>query len=98
MAKGKIPGFYRTPAWISVRYKVLKRDNGKCVLCGRSAEDGIVLNVDHIKPRHKYPHLALLMSNLQTLCSRCNQGKGAHDETGWRKQREMDAEFRSIVD
>lgn len=97
MAKGKIPGFYRTPEWIAVRYQVLKRDGGKCLLCGRAAVDGIVLNVDHIKPRWKYPHLALSMSNLQTLCSRCNQGKGAFDETVWRDHREMDAEFRAIV-
>ena len=43
------------------------------------------MNVDHIRPRTKYPDLALKMSNLQTLCADCNCGKGWRDETDWRE-------------
>jgi 5-methylcytosine-specific restriction endonuclease McrA len=43
------------------------------------------MNVDHIKPRHKYPHLAMDESNLQVLCATCNAGKGGRDETDWRE-------------
>ena len=57
----------------SLRYDVLKRDNGRCVLCGRTAADGIQLQVDHILPVAKGGRTEL--SNLRTLCSLCNAGK-----------------------
>ncbi len=58
---------------LSLRYKVLIRDGGKCVLCGRSANDGVILHVDHITP---YSHGGLTeLSNLRTLCQECNIGK-----------------------
>jgi hypothetical protein len=65
----------------TIRYEVLKRDR-KCVLCG---EDGSEhrLEVDHIKPRSKGGSNDL--SNLQTLCSRCNRGKSNRDDTDLRK-------------
>jgi 5-methylcytosine-specific restriction endonuclease McrA len=50
-----IPKFFYTAARKELRYQALKRDGGRCQLCGRSAQDGIILNVDHIKPRHKIP-------------------------------------------
>lgn len=84
-ARRSIPAFYSTPEWRELRYLVLKRDGGRCQLCGRSAADGSVMNVDHIKPRHKYPHLAMDESNLQVLCATCNAGKGGRDETDWRE-------------
>jgi 5-methylcytosine-specific restriction endonuclease McrA len=82
-----IPEFYNTEAWKRLRYHALVRDGGRCLCCGRAASDGVTLNVDHIKPRKKYPHLALDLDNLQTLCASCNWGKGASDQTDWRKQR-----------
>jgi 5-methylcytosine-specific restriction endonuclease McrA len=33
------------------------------------------LTVDHIKPRSKYPALALVLSNLRVLCRRCNSSR-----------------------
>ena len=57
----------------SLRYDVLKRDNYKCCICGYSAKDGEKLQVDHIIPISKGGKTEL--SNLQTLCSRCNIGK-----------------------
>ncbi len=45
------------------------------------------MHVDHIKPRRKYPELALSRSNLQVLCNLCNHGKGNWDETDWREPR-----------
>ena len=76
--------FYKTEEWAKVRYEVLRRSSGKCELCGRSAHDGVILNVDHIKPRRRFPHLALDLSNLQVLCGQCNRGKGGTDDTDWR--------------
>lgn len=56
-----------------LRFLVLKRDNYRCQLCGRSAHDGVTLEVDHIHPRAQGGSNEL--SNLQTLCWDCNRGK-----------------------
>ena len=58
-----------------LRYLILKRDNFRCVSCGRSAEDGIKLEVDHKIPVVNWGRT--VESNLRTLCRPCNQGKGA---------------------
>ncbi len=57
----------------SLRYDVLKRDNFCCQICGATAEDGVKLHVDHIIPVSKGGKTE--MSNLRTLCERCNLGK-----------------------
>jgi hypothetical protein len=59
-----------------LRYQVLKRDNFKCCACGASpAKDpSIELHIDHIIPWSKGGKTVI--ENLQTLCSRCNLGKG----------------------
>jgi len=61
---------------LSLRYKVLSRDNFKCVRCGRSPATclGIVLHVDHKEPFSKTGKTTL--ENLETKCSDCNIGKG----------------------
>lgn len=56
-----------------IRYNVLKRDNFTCKMCGASAKDGAKLHVDHILPISRGGKT--VMSNLQTLCDRCNLGK-----------------------
>jgi 5-methylcytosine-specific restriction endonuclease McrA len=65
-----------------LRYEVLKRDGGRCVLCGNSKKDGVKLHVDHILPRSKGGKDTL--DNLQTLCEPCNLGKGNRDNRNWR--------------
>lgn len=67
--------FYSSNAWRKLRYSVLRDSEGKCVICGVSAKEGAKLHVDHIKPRSKYPELALDPANLQVLCDDCNIGK-----------------------
>ncbi len=59
-----------TPA---LRYEVLRRDNFRCKICGRSQEDGVKLHVDHILPVSKGGKTE--MNNLRTLCEDCNLGK-----------------------
>ena len=56
-----------------IRYNVLKRDNFTCQICGATAKDGAKLHVDHIIPIARGGKT--VMSNLQTLCERCNMGK-----------------------
>lgn len=50
--------------------KILKRDDYKCVICGRGRKDGIELHVDHIKP--KYLGGKAIIENGQTLCAQHN--------------------------
>jgi len=57
----------------SLRYDVMKRDRFRCVLCGATQADGVKLHVDHIRPIAKGGKTE--MSNLRTLCDRCNMGK-----------------------
>ena len=77
--------FFASREWFEARYQVLKRYGSRCQCCGALAADGTRMHVDHIKPRSKFPELQLELSNLQVLCEECNLGKGAWDETDWRK-------------
>lgn len=60
---------------LRMRFIVMKRDNFKCCLCGRSpaTTPGLELHIDHIKPWSKGGETTI--DNLQTLCSDCNLGK-----------------------
>lgn len=59
-----------------LRYRVLVRDNFRCVLCGRSPalETGVRLHIDHIVPFARDGKT--VERNLRTLCESCNWGKG----------------------
>ena len=57
------------------RIQIFNRDGNKCLWCGRSVVDGIKLNADHIVPEHFGGSSDF--DNLGTLCSLCNNGKGA---------------------
>ncbi len=67
-----------------IRWQVFKRDKWKCVSCGRSAENNIILHIDHIIPRSKGGKNE--MDNYQTLCETCNIGKSNKDETDLRSK------------
>jgi len=73
--KIKTANFYRTPEWRKVRYEALLRCGRACMCCGAKPSDGIILHVDHVKPRSKYPQFELDINNLQILCEDCNLGK-----------------------
>ncbi len=71
-------------AWRKLRLQVLMKYGSKCACCGITPKDGAVMNVDHIKPRSKYPELALDFDNLQALCNECNHGKGNWSDKDFR--------------
>ena len=77
--------FFESPEWRDIRYKALLKYGRRCACCGATPETGVILQVDHIKPRSKFPHLALNIDNLQILCKDCNLGKGAWDKTDFRQ-------------
>jgi 5-methylcytosine-specific restriction endonuclease McrA len=77
--------FYLSDEWRALRVRVLEKYDCKCMMCGRSPKaHGIVIHVDHIKPRSKYPELSLTFENLQLLCEDCNIGKCNKYSTDWR--------------
>lgn len=68
--------YIKTGKW----WEVLARDKWKCLSCGRTTrENGVLLEVDHIIPRSKGGTDDI--SNLQTLCKKCNIGKSNKDNT-----------------
>lgn len=78
-----ITDFYASAKWLSLRYQALEKFGNRCACCGAQASDQISMHVDHIKPRSRYPELALEISNLQILCDACNLGKSNKFETRW---------------
>ncbi len=64
--------------------EVLAEHGARCQCCGARPSDGVMIHVDHIKPRKLFPELALSRDNLQVLCEVCNHGKGNWNQTDWR--------------
>jgi ATP adenylyltransferase len=74
---GYVPG--------SLRYRVLKRAEFHCELCGIPADEK-ALEVDHIVPRNKGGPDDI--TNLQALCYTCNSQKRDQDDTDFRAVRD----------
>lgn len=90
--------FYVSKEWRKVRYRVIQKHGGSCMACGRSKKvHGIVIHVDHIKPRSIYPDLALSFNNLQLLCEDCNLGKGNKCEIDWRPEEMNDPKNIDVI-
>ena len=58
---------YRSREWQIVRLKVFKRDDWRCVRCGKAGR----LECDHIRPIAKRGDW-FAMSNLRTVCRNCH--------------------------
>jgi hypothetical protein len=63
----------REPITPRMRANVLKRDDKKCQDCGKSAADGVKLEVHHVVPVSQGGDTTL--ENLITNCETCNRGK-----------------------
>jgi len=70
----------RKPIQPKIKLQVFKRDNYRCRSCGTSPAFNleVSLEVDHIQPFSKGGSNDI--SNLQTLCMKCNRGKGNNAE------------------
>ena len=62
-----------------VKAAILRRDNYRCVVCGRGKADGVELCVDHIKPKDKGGDNSI--ENGQTLCMEHNLIKKNYSQT-----------------
>lgn len=59
--------------------QIFKRDNYRCVICGRGRQDGIEIHADHIKPKDKGGQATI--ENGQTLCAEHNFKKKNYKQT-----------------
>ncbi len=65
--------FYHSGAWRRVRERALQRDHYICQLRLSPDCTTVATEVHHIKPRKKYPELALDLSNLTSCCWWCHE-------------------------
>lgn len=72
--------FYNSKEWRALRLQTLNLYGYVCHACGATER----INVDHIKPRSKYPDLSLSFDNLQILCWPCNKAKCTRNEIDYR--------------
>lgn len=61
------------------KQQIIKRDGFRCVICGKGLQDGIELQVDHIKPKDKGGKATI--ENGQTLCAMHNFRKKNYKQT-----------------
>jgi 5-methylcytosine-specific restriction endonuclease McrA len=82
--------FYASWEWKKARFEAINRLGRKCLCCGFVPVPGSTnyLVVDHIKPRKRYPKLALDPNNLQVLCNDCNMGKSNRSIADFRPLRD----------
>lgn len=71
--------FYTSPEWLVIRKEVIREEGNVCSECKQRIASQEDVTVDHIKPRSKYPDLALDRKNLRVLCRSCNSRKGDSD-------------------
>jgi hypothetical protein len=58
---------------------IMKRDNYRCVICGRGVAEGVELQVDHIKPKDRGGKAEI--ENGETLCAQHNFQKKNYKQT-----------------
>jgi hypothetical protein len=58
---------------------IMKRDNFRCVVCGRGIADGVEIQVDHIKPKDQGGKAEII--NGETLCAQHNFQKKNYKQT-----------------
>jgi hypothetical protein len=62
-----------------IKEEIFRRDNYKCVVCGRGREDGVEICADHKRPKHLGGGNTL--DNGQTLCTEHNLLKKKYSQT-----------------
>ncbi len=77
--------FYTSPAWTKLAYERTVSLGWECQCCGATADDGVRIVSDHIRPTRFYWHLRLEPSNIQVICEDCNLGKASWDQTDYRQ-------------
>lgn len=79
--------FLKSEEWLMLRAQAIVNCGCICMRCGEKMKTLSAINVDHIKPRKLFPHLASDINNLQVLCRTCNRIKSNKHDVDYRKQR-----------
>jgi 5-methylcytosine-specific restriction endonuclease McrA len=80
-----------TRKWLETRNEWMQQHPGpwNCYICGVALPNYLVLTLDHIKSRSRYPELRFVLSNLAPCCASCNKRKGSKNieemEDIWRE-------------
>ena len=72
--------FYKSKRWWWCKNIIKSSNEIKCLKCGSRNN----MHVDHVKPKSKFPELALDVYNLQLLCEVCNIEKSNINEIDYR--------------
>ena len=64
--------FYKSREWKDKRVKILERDNHECQMCKAKGKYSRANTVHHIVELKEKPQLALVESNLISLCRECH--------------------------
>ena len=88
---GNIKKFYNSKTiWRPKRAEILRRDNNECQMCKAKGKYTAATTVHHIKHLDKYPWLALVDSNLISLCSECHNEVHPEKLKKYQKKRKKD--------
>lgn len=68
----KLVKFYKSREWRELRQVALLRDNNECQMHKAKGKYQRAQCVHHIKEVKPYPHLALTLANLTSLCNNCH--------------------------
>jgi uncharacterized protein (TIGR02646 family) len=74
--KQKLISFYRNNA---VKDGLIKSSFGKCAFCECIPSEGGNIEIEHFKPKSKYPELTFEWNNFLPSCRKCNGSKDSHD-------------------
>ena len=67
--------FYKSARWKHKRAAILRRDGYMCQRCKRYGRQRQAQTVHHIKHYDEYPELAMVDSNLISLCNDCHNAE-----------------------
>ncbi len=70
--RGDVRKFYKSREWLHKRKFILRRDNYECQKCKREGKYSKAETVHHKKHLKDFPELALIDSNLESLCGSCH--------------------------
>lgn len=65
--------WYNTSRWRKLRLEVLQFYNYQCSKCGKSKEDGAVLEIHHLIPPRGNEELFFRITNLIPVCRECHR-------------------------
>jgi 5-methylcytosine-specific restriction endonuclease McrA len=93
----KSAAFYNSTPWKVLSADIKVRDHQMCKLCLSNRRIKPVDVVHHIKELRDYPRLALVKSNLISLCAGCHRRVHAEYDKGKLERNNMEVVLRDLL-